>query len=627
MELYKYKDLPVLQSRQIRLLTVHPLSKDPESIVTCTLTTHDLNNASAKPTFFALSYTWGPPYREDQEVHVSREKPRQIICNEQIKEVSENLYEFLQHWALGQNQTLQGLAWIDAISINQGNISERSQQVLLMGDIYKAASRVVVWLGRDDSTTKSAFDLMNGLRSLSLEEKIALSSYEVEAEHANALQDIDHWKALANLFQRAWFNRAWIIQEVVFATSAIVLCGNHSISWDILVEISHFITTTHWSNFLQDIASSGATQSALPSMHKVPASLAAAQRTWKSPHHEGLLYALIRARPSECKDPRDKVYSQLGLGEASILPDYGMPINEVYIRTARYILEHSGSLLLLTCVEGKEFQTIENLPSWAPDWSVTKYLGLRVTGYRHFSAAGTRPQRFTLSMDGDKHILSIEATKLDDIVDICEAKKELRESLHCSVFWDVVSKLPTTAANGQSRGEVIWRTLMTNRGRDLQTEKIVYPAASDLVELSFRDWVLWRFAKTPDSQAFFPAPSSIDSTLPTNEEIREARTQHLKDPGFVSNLARRASIFDLHYSHSMCLRPFRTKQGYFGLGTQSLQNNDSVWIVPGCRVPLLFRQIEGSERFQLVGGAYVHGVMDGEYLSRDDIRFTMVDLE
>jgi hypothetical protein len=39
--------------------------------------------------------------------------------------------------------------WIDALCINQVDIPERNAQVLLMGDIYNKAQRVVAWLGEE----------------------------------------------------------------------------------------------------------------------------------------------------------------------------------------------------------------------------------------------------------------------------------------------------------------------------------------------------------------------------------------------------------------------------------------------------------------------------------------------
>jgi hypothetical protein len=77
----------------------------------------------------------------------------------------------------------------------------------------------------------------------------------------------------------------------------------------------------------------------------------------------------------------------------------------------------------------------------------------------------------------------------------------------------------------------------------------------------------------------------------------------------------------------MLLRPFRARMGYCGIGTQALREGDSVWIVPGCPVLLILRRVEGGIRYRLVGGSYVHGMMDGEFLQGKDVNFEMVDLE
>ncbi|EGS17430.1 uncharacterized protein CTHT_0067560 [Thermochaetoides thermophila DSM 1495] len=39
------------------------------------------------------------------------------------------------------------LLWIDTLSINQADMSERNSQVLLMGEVYRNATSVLSWLG------------------------------------------------------------------------------------------------------------------------------------------------------------------------------------------------------------------------------------------------------------------------------------------------------------------------------------------------------------------------------------------------------------------------------------------------------------------------------------------------
>ncbi|KAH7396646.1 heterokaryon incompatibility protein-domain-containing protein, partial [Phaeosphaeria sp. MPI-PUGE-AT-0046c] len=553
-----------LQPGQIRLLRVERAEKPVESLLRCTLSTHDLSSA---PPFTALSYTWGPPLWNINNARLTpRSSTYQIECNDRTAKVGENLYDFLVLCAHDDSHDLQTYLWIDALAINQSDTQERSEQVKRMGDIYQKATRVVIWLGPDDASTTKATKLMNGWLKLDSDERMKLHPAEVAVGHENELLDIDSWQALAQFFLREWFNRAWI-----------------------------------------SLQASGAEPG-----HNTPARLAAAQRTWQAAHENAFLYALIRARSSKSGNPRDKVYSQLGLGAADIFPDYQASIAEVYITAATYILEHSGSLLLLTCVEGEEFQSLPDLPSWVPDWSVTKATGLRVTGYMDFCAALDRPKRHEISMDArGNRILTIEATKLDTVVETCETKPEMRENLH--------------------NEEALWRTLMTNRETMKTTWSPVhreYPALPEPLGSSFRDWVLWRYVVASEPPSTFPPLSSTQSCLlPSKAEIQKAREQSVSDPAHVADIARRASRYDVHYSHAMLVRPFSTQRGYIGLGTQCLRKDDTVWIVPGCRVPLVLRRVAESARHRLVGGAYVHGVMNGEALQRRDLKYEMVSLE
>jgi hypothetical protein len=263
-----------------------------------------------------------------------------------------------------------------------------------------------------------------------------------------------------------------------------------------------------------------------------------------------------------------------------------------------------------------------------PDWSITKTVGLRGTGYQDYHAALDLPKQQVLSMDGETHLLSIRATRLDDIVEVCETKRELRDSMCSSTLWGLITRLgpsyAPTPALGQSREEAVWRTLITNRAGSTKPK---YPAAPDLLVRSFRAWVLWRYVTASGEPQTYPTPASTPSLLPTQTDIQIARERTKVDASYHSYLAHESSHYDLHFSHAMLLRPFRTRNGYFGIGTQSLREGDSVWIVPGCPVPLILRRVESGVRYRLVGGSYVHGVMDGEFLQGKDVDFEMVDLE
>jgi len=53
--------------------------------------------------------------------------------------------------------------WVDAICIDQSSINERNHQVKLMGDVYKLARRVLIWLGEGDADSPGLMRRMRWL--------------------------------------------------------------------------------------------------------------------------------------------------------------------------------------------------------------------------------------------------------------------------------------------------------------------------------------------------------------------------------------------------------------------------------------------------------------------------------
>jgi hypothetical protein len=66
---------------------------------------------------------------------------------------------------------------------------------------------------------------------------------------------------------------------------------------------------------------------------------------------------------------------------------------------------------------------------------------------------------------------------------------------------------------------------------------------------------------------------------------------------------------------------FFTADGIVGVGPASLQSGDTVTIIHGCRLPLILRP-RGRD-YRLLGTAYVHGAMRGEYANGMETEFTL----
>ncbi|KAH6708970.1 heterokaryon incompatibility protein-domain-containing protein [Leptodontidium sp. MPI-SDFR-AT-0119] len=171
---------------------------------------------SDKPSAYsALSYTWGSGPRDTIvlvdgcEFHVTKE-----------------LNLALRHLRTYHTDKAVQSVWIDAISINQSDSREKNAQIPLMKDIYRSAQEVIVWLGEEDPVlTRDVMDM--------LESRVQFD----ESSDAVLVSEMDpitvqQWNNFGtDLMKRPWWRRMWVIQEIVVAREASVMCGSYTVSW------------------------------------------------------------------------------------------------------------------------------------------------------------------------------------------------------------------------------------------------------------------------------------------------------------------------------------------------------------------------------------------------------------
>jgi hypothetical protein len=129
------------ERKEIRLLTLLPGS-ETDPIIGELMVIRLGDNTTP---YAALSYEWRGPA---SEIH-------QMQLQGSSFSIRHNLWSALSHL----RSTSESLVlWVDAICINQEDLSERSQQVRIMGELYSSANMVHAWLGTE--TFKSAFALI-----------------------------------------------------------------------------------------------------------------------------------------------------------------------------------------------------------------------------------------------------------------------------------------------------------------------------------------------------------------------------------------------------------------------------------------------------------------------------------
>ncbi|CZR68902.1 uncharacterized protein PAC_18803 [Phialocephala subalpina] len=186
-------------------------------------------NLESNPQYEALSYEWGLPTKS----------PFGISVDGKQYQVRENLSDALRALRL---PTEPRLLWIDALCINQDDTTERNHQVAKMGEIYKNARRVIVWVGLEKYQNSRADDALIAISFLEDTKRKPIADFIPSKNSARQRELLKKgydrtWQAVLSLCRRNYWTRLWIIQEVVLATDIIVCCGGLKFTWGVLARL------------------------------------------------------------------------------------------------------------------------------------------------------------------------------------------------------------------------------------------------------------------------------------------------------------------------------------------------------------------------------------------------------
>ncbi len=330
-----------------------------------------------EPKYEALSYVWGSadnprsiqaamlaPAEPKPEPNGAVDGTAPLIWTQLA--VGQNLFEALTHLRL---EDARRTLWIDAICINQSDNAEKSEQIMRMADIYKLAWRVLVWLGAESAPDRSQLALST-LAYVGQQIEFTTNGGFCESPGAQESRwcdadavlpyTADVWAAVAALLARPYFERVWVLQEVIGSNDrAAVLCGRDC---------------TVWRPLMRAIAS-------LSNNSAIPASVRqlAEDRVGLTFRSRVIPVAmlLMMSRMRTCSDPRDKIYGVLGLARPAfrqaIRPDYSQDVVAVYAGAVRAFAEIEASLSLLQQCQVDQHSPgrpgAPARPSWIPAFS------------------------------------------------------------------------------------------------------------------------------------------------------------------------------------------------------------------------------------------------------------------
>ena len=314
-----YEPLDV-ESYEVRMLTICP--GPPGTIVRCTLEKESLFRLCG---YAALSYCWG-----DETIQ------RDVIVNKTRTPVTVNLEEALQQ--LRQMDITR--VWVDALCINQLDKQEKNLQVRHMKQIYARSDVTYAWLGTSD--VDAAMNAIQFLRNISTN-AMDLDNIPHAGQRDDSSRNVwDRWRRrdlsstqtessclepmpgptsrpmccgdqcqrcvlesgfrdLVEFFDRDFWRRRWVIQEVTAAAQVQVICGAESLNLQHLRKaLDRCLDSKFW-----------VTENEL-SYYYMKRIL-----DFRASYHTGhgitLCEAVLATRDFLSKDPRDKVFALVGV--------------------------------------------------------------------------------------------------------------------------------------------------------------------------------------------------------------------------------------------------------------------------------------------------------------------------
>jgi hypothetical protein len=461
--------------------------------------------------------------------------------------------------------------WADALCINQMNDVEKSIQVSMMDRIYNHCQQGAIWLGSLGDITLT--DAQAALETLSwiAGEKDPPTWIDDDSRREAAAA------ALKILINVPWWSRIWTVQEAILPPTATVYWGPCEIAWSILDKASSKMIDGSSPGVQHEFWENGCLDDVCASLAGLGAS-----------REEEPFMLLWRWRHRQATDPRDKVYGLLGFRRDVSLPsvktcDYTVDVRTLYHQVTVDLINISTDLQPLIGRAG-EASDIPGLASWAADWKRSPDTAKRpkpnfwdhhhwwhwggFTADRDMYGVGEG-----LRVEGDGDVLRVTGLRLSRVAIVEEDTSEDLE----------VSEDISVASLYRLYGDR-WGEIMTRYHKQFP-DKLSNGGMTAFLGLITGNL-------TPDEDE------------DTDESVE-----------WVQKMVRPQTIFI-------------TEDGQLGLGPRNVRPGQELWIIGGCRVPVILNPLpktsddESDVSLTFHSECFVYGIMTGEAVEsrKDQVR-------
>jgi hypothetical protein len=502
------------------------------------------------------------------------------------------------------------LVWVDALCIDQQNRDERSQQVRLMTQIYANATQVAIWLGPSADDSDLAMEFLKDI-AIARDDPSEITALLSSPNRQRAVT------AVACLFEREYWKRLWVTQEVFNAKTIKVHCGDSTLPWGIYKRAARIfqvhkrdLDSYFWANSTRkDKRRSGAQNFFSYSqalVYEGPNSLYDFG-SLDGMGEESLLIVVRACRRKLASEPRDKIYGILGILPEHVRKefpvDYNKSIKQIYTNVVDFLFNTTERIdVICESIHFPKQTSVAQLPSWVPDWSQSPEVTALGYAYNFFAAGDTRAKyRF---LDERRNELEISAIYIDTIRvhdvavgTLCTLADYLMAFLH----WYAVLMDSTSSATENLREymeEAFCRTLCLGQLSENTNDKSLAYSPSEWKRLCYHAFVAQLRSRLPYIRLDDHLLRYLDIGLDDKFNLRQ-----FLQSNFGSRMMGR------------CF--FLTAGDRMGMGTGFMLPDDMIIIPLGCRTPIVIREVGNQRgRFQYVGDIYLDGYMYGKALTQ-----------
>ena len=589
-----YANLALRASTQIRVLKLD--SGNLEDPIESQLAVADVASAE----YEALSYTWGG--------YVSNHT---ITLNSQPGfNVTDNLFAALRHF---RSEDVSRILWVDAICINQNDLDERGQQVQLMGEVYRNAKSVLIWLGDANEPPRVKQSPFQPSEDVIARAQVGITRPSDEEDFRMRMLDA----ALCGANPQ-WWTRTWIIQEAVLAKRPVFCFGHFEIDWHELgvmrETMSVMIGATLSTICTDDIRSMTSNHQQERSLGHYVKNYRAAEdfdngfqaletlrlhsKTWS-----GLGEIASVTAQSQATNPRDRVYGYYGLwsGQQSGLleVDYRRTVAEVFASATFADMQTEGNLRTLNMVNVTSMR-IDRLPTWALDFSFST-LDDHLPFFPQvvISEPSTWRTRAEIAVSKDHRRLTVRAIIFDRVKEIHPLPRSLvyPSADEEDLLQSAMSSIPLDHTYLNVQNGLTANSTIVNKSDQPNFQTSLQPPAH-IEELAFRLGV----QTDPISNVFLWWLSEILKNVPDKKDFSELYEWWKRYAIYQSNAEQRKSKSKEVF--------FITECGFIGRGLSTMKESDTLAFLEGLELPVVLSRT-GNE-FVFKGLAWINGAMMGE---------------